>query len=92
MLKGTIEDGVVWLDCPHPGCEHRLALRVTTGAPHWIQRPESPGRKEYVWQASGSFPETLTLAPSVDVIEADAQGNKIRTRCWHGFITNGEVT
>jgi hypothetical protein len=92
QLRGTVADGVLRLNCPHPGCSHRLVLRLTAGAPHWVQRPESPGRKEYVWQASGSFPDSLSLQPSVDVIEADAQGNKIRTLCWHGHITNGDVT
>lgn len=31
------------------------------------------------WQASGEFPN-LTILPSVDA------------GCWHGFITNGEVS
>lgn len=91
-LKGTLEDGKLWLRCPYPTCDHMLCLRVSSQAAHWIQCQDSPGRREYVWQASGSFPDTLTLQPSVDVIEADAQGNKIRTLCWHGFISSGGVT
>jgi hypothetical protein len=32
------------------------------------------------WQHTGEFPDTLTLTPSVNA------------GCWHGNITNGEVT
>jgi cell division transport system permease protein len=43
-------------------------------------------------QAKRFSTETVTLAPSVDIIEADAEGNKIRTLCWHGWVQNGTVT
>lgn len=50
-------------------------------------------RKRKIWQASGEFPETLTLSPSIDLVEIDPNtGAKVRTLCWHGFIANGEVT
>lgn len=61
-------------------------------APDYSGPPLPPLRKVKVWQASGTFPDTLTLAPSIDVIEADEQGNKKRTICWHGFVRNGDVT
>lgn len=44
-----------------------------------------------VWQSSGSFPDSLTLNPSIDLIEANAAGQKVRTICWHGWIKNGDV-
>lgn len=32
------------------------------------------------WTYSGEFPETLTVMPSIDI------------GCWHGFISNGDVS
>lgn len=60
-------------------------------APDYAGPPLPPLRKVKVWQALGNFSDSLTIQPSIDIIEADAQGNKIRTLCWHGFITNGEI-
>lgn len=37
------------------------------------------------WQVSGSAFDDLTLTPSVDCTPSDPN-------CWHGHITNGEVT
>lgn len=48
--------------------------------------------KVKVWEMSGTFPESFSIAPSIDLIEADDAGNKVRTLCWHGFVTNGEAT
>lgn len=92
-LHGTVDDGVVWFLCPHPGCDHHVRICISA-APFHERPPREEGRAkpEKVWQASGEFPDSLTLQPSVDIIEADEQGNKIRTLCWHGFVTNGEVT
>lgn len=39
------------------------------------------------WTVSGTGYADLTLTPSVDV--GGAEGTQ---SCWHGFITNGEVT
>lgn len=36
-----------------------------------------------LWKRTGDTFETLTLQPSID----DTKGG-----CWHGFVTNGEVT
>ncbi len=51
-------------------------IRVAVGPE---QGPDVPGQR--VWKMTGEFPETITLQPSIDV-----------PGCWHGFITNGEVT
>ena len=94
-LKGRIADGVLSFDCPHPGCAHRVRVEISH-APYHERAPhigEARAVKAVkVWQATGKFPDTLSLLPSIDIIEADEQGNKIRTLCWHGFVTNGEVT
>lgn len=37
------------------------------------------------WEVSGTSLADLTLKPSVDCTPSDPN-------CWHGFITNGEVT
>lgn len=47
--------------------------------------------KVKVWQMSGVFPATFSIMPSIDLIDVDGKGNKIRTSCWHGFVTNGEA-
>jgi len=99
-LKGSLQDGVLDFDCPFPACQaagpHRVRVAISAAAFHErAPRPgEYPGKngKVKVWQASGSFPDTLSIQPSIDIIESDAQGNKIRTLCWHGFITNGQAT
>jgi hypothetical protein len=96
-LNGTVSDGVLSFNCPHPGCEHSVRVSISSAPYH--ERPPR-GTMEMmqkngmvkVWQASGEFPDSLSLAPSIDIIEADAHGNKIRTLCWHGFVTNGDVT
>lgn len=97
-LHGTLTDGHINFMCPHPGCSHMVHVPVSA-APAFnrplVPEQRTPGGKiktEHVWQASGEFPETVTLAPSVDIIEADAEGNKIRTLCWHGWVQNGTVT
>jgi hypothetical protein len=44
------------------------------------------------WTFTGESLETLSLAPSIDIIDVDEQGNRKGTLCWHGFVTNGEAT
>lgn len=100
VLKGTVEDGFLRFDCPHPGCTHQVGVYISAAPFHTrelrehervFENPAGPIPKVKVWQASGEFPDTLTLQPSIDLIEADEDGNKIRTLCWHGFITDGEI-
>lgn len=49
---------------------------------HAIRVPLAPAvdSRGQSWQHTGEFPETLTLKPSINA------------GCWHGYITNGEVT
>lgn len=105
-LQGTTADGWLMFDCPFPACERKHKIRVAISAAPFHNRSyrreevHSAVPAEYdekygkvkVWQASGQFPDTLTLAPSVDVVELNEQGQKVRTICWHGHIQNGEVT
>ncbi|MGN6206037.1 DUF6527 family protein [Humibacter sp.] len=74
-LEGTLDGGVVVLRCPLPGHSHRIRIPV---------RRDGSGVFGGVrfWQASGEFPDSLTIMPSVDASAC---------RCWHGLITNGEV-
>lgn len=67
-MTGTNENGWLRFDCPLPGHSH--SIRVPLGTSHWT--------------ASGEFPDTLTLTPSVNADSAEFP-------CWHGHITNGEV-
>ncbi len=87
QLKGTISDGAIIFDCPFPACNRSHRVRVAISAQPYH---ESNGMK--YWQASGSFPDSLTLNPSIDLVELNAQGQKVRTLCWHGWIKNGDVT
>ncbi len=48
------------------------------------------GRK-HLWQRTGDSFETLTLTPSIDYTRFD-NGTLRDPTCWHGFITDGEVT
>lgn len=43
----------------------------------------NPGQPRPPWAMSGTGLQDLTLSPSIDV-GAD--------HCWHGYITNGEIT
>ena len=97
-LVGTVADGLLSFDCPHPSCNRGHRVRVSISAAAFHERParsqaEMAGRtgKVKVWQATGVFPDSLTLSPSIDIIEANEKGEKIRTLCWHGFITNGDA-
>jgi hypothetical protein len=67
----------VLLVCPC-GCEHRLNLPFIN--PPDGLGPIYPG---YGWQRTGETFEDLTLTPSIQ--------REYPARCWHGFITNGEV-
>ena len=68
VLKGTLQHGSLRFDCPMEG--HHHSILVPLGTSHW--------------KASGSFPETLTIEPSIN--------NDDETfHCWHGWIRGGEV-
>lgn len=95
-LSGSLVDGILKFDCPFAACQargpHRIWVAVSS-APYHEREPRageaavvSRNGKVKVWQATGEFPETVSLQPSVNLV--DDQGN---TTCWHGFVTNGEA-
>jgi hypothetical protein len=95
-LNGTVRKGVLTHDCPV--CkDHRVRTPISEKPFHEVSYSpkqfwkNGAERMQKIWQASGKFPDTLSLSPSIDIIEADENGNKIRTLCWHGFIQNGDV-
>jgi len=49
---------------------------------------------QFLWGRTGETFETLTLKPSIDASSNAVQfgDGMIQTPCWHGFVTNGEVT
>lgn len=75
-LAGSTANGVLWFDCPRSGCEHQVRVPISQGPYH---ERDVGGGKVKVWQATGEFPDSLSLIPSVNV------------GCWHGFVQNGEV-
>lgn len=94
-LEGSLDDGAIWFQCPFPRCQattqHRIRLAVSSQPAHERdpQKGEVPGKngKVKVWQASGDWPDGLTLSPSVNIVDDNGA-----TLCWHGTIANGEVT
>lgn len=91
-LVGSVERGKLYFDCPHPGCAHTVCVLISK-QPYHEEPSEHPDQKPVkIWQASGEFPDSLTLSPSIDLVEVDEAGNKIRTICWHGHIQNGAIT
>jgi hypothetical protein len=50
-----------------------------------------PEVRKHLWQRTGDTFETLTLTPSVDYTKYD-NGTLRDASCWHGFITNGDVS
>lgn len=97
-LVGSLQDGRLYFDCPFPACQakgpHRVVVTVSA-APYHERDPRTneaqfadrKSGKVKVWQAAGEYPQTVTLSPSVHLVDDNGQ-----TTCWHGFITNGEVT
>lgn len=85
-LEGTLADGVLHFDCP-------------LSHPHKIRVPVNATGEEKHWKATGVFPDTLTLTPSIHAHSAapndmDLRGEayKAAAECgWHGFIRNGEA-
>lgn len=67
----------VSFDCPC-GCEHQVTVCFSN--PVDGQGPVH----DTAWERAGDTFETLTLTPSIQ--------RGYPARCWHGFVTNGEVT
>ena len=97
-LEGTIESGVLIHDCPVDGNAHRIRTPVSSQPFHEEDHdppefwPNGKPRRKKIWQATGEFPDTLTLSPSINIVEVDPDtGEAKRTLCWHGFVKNGEA-
>jgi hypothetical protein len=80
-LVGSNDEGILRFDCP---LGHAHKIRVPVG-----RYGDATG-----WNASGAFPETLTLTPSIHAHTAephDLRDPNNRDCGWHGFVTNGEI-
>lgn len=71
----------IHFDCPC-GCEHPVFVRFAN--PEDGLGPVEPGADRPHWERTGTTFEDLTLSPSILRVYPAA--------CWHGFVTNGEVT
>lgn len=65
---------------------HRLGVKFANPLDGGDPLPDEVGAHR--WQRTGETFETLTLSPSIDASATTQYGGP----CWHGFITNGEVT
>ena len=100
VLQGSLDDGWLHFDCPVCGNKHQVAIHVSRAPFH--HRAARPGDHPShdgtvkVWQASGEFPNSLTLQPSINIVVGikDEHENIIgwKTDCWHGFVTTGTIT
>jgi hypothetical protein len=95
LRYGTLQNGKVRFDCPT--CRiHSITITVSD-QPYHERDPRdsndiiSDNGKVKVWQASGVFPDTLTLQPSVNIQKKMPDGT-LQAGCWHGHVTNGEIT
>jgi hypothetical protein len=89
-LSGTLGSGILRFDCP-------------LGHPHKIRVPVSRSGERPAWKASGAFPDTVTLTPSINAHSGEPNDEGLSdgkhkaeydaaAECgWHGFITNGEI-
>lgn len=76
----------VSFDCPVHGKAHRVIVPFVN--------PLDSGRpvmRTHLWFRTGETFDTLTLTPSIDYTKYD-NGELRDPTCWHGWITNGEVT
>lgn len=56
------------------------------GGPAHLNDEQAPGNNGgNRWNRTGTSFDGLGLSPSVDCTQTDAH-------CWHGFVTNGQVT
>lgn len=74
--------------------EARLGMGISFDCPHcrkqrlgvFFKNPidgHAPALRDNLWQRGGVLFENLTITPSIDCSA---------TGCWHGHITNGEIT
>jgi hypothetical protein len=87
------------MDCPCGNCHSRIRLYVDP-----LAEPSEVRGGKCVWRSSGTFPDTLTLTPSIRVApwtapsredmqdpEKAALWNSRHCDGWHGWIRAGEV-
>jgi hypothetical protein len=72
------ERTAIEFDCPC-GCDHRVCIPFAN--PEDGQGPVYSGLG---WQRTGETFDDLTLTPSIQ--------RELPARCWHGYVTNGEVS
>ncbi len=65
-------------DCP-TGCGERIAVRFSNP-----RDGGGPVGGQPLWDRTGEDFETLTLAPSIQLLRVDCR--------WHGFVKSGEIT
>ena len=61
-------------DCPQCEATHRIVVFIAEKASYWKQRRRSA--------MTGVFPDTLSLAPSIDM-------TSVPPCKWHGFVEDG---
>lgn len=82
-------------DCPVHR-DHKLAVMFSNP----VDGLSRCDKCKYTWNRTGETFETMTLGPSIDAsgnltdVGGPNGGNvgMVQTPCWHGYITNGEVT
>lgn len=77
--------------CPVHGDGHRIAVWFANPLDGGPPLPPGPadnteGRR---WQREGNAWETLTLTPSIHVLDVAEDGT--RTTHWHGWVRAGEI-
>lgn len=73
-------------DCPVHKKTHRVHVHFANPLDG-----EKPVERNHLWTRTGDSFDTLTLTPSVDYTKYD-NGTVRDLSCWHGFVSNGEVT
>lgn len=98
-LSYTMDEPVgVTFDCPKCIGENRHRVFVYFATLDEVGKPLSFTRKvglrdEPVWARSGNGFHDMTLRPSVVAWRRTPPPTReAMIQCWHGFITNGEVT
>jgi hypothetical protein len=78
-FSGTNEEGWLRFDCP-------------LGHAHKIRVPVGRYGTARGWEATGVFPHSISLTPSIHAIQAEPNRPTDERDCgWHGFVTNGEI-
>lgn len=82
----------VYFTCPVHGGHCLIGVAFTRGAPFEFKVKLSDKRTTKVWQATGEFPDSFTLTPSIHVHDtlASVEGGESKTH-YHGHLSNGEA-